>query len=82
MPAAPNAPTSFIDADTPGEACIKQVSGLPGDLVLTFSDEFNQAGRGFAATANDSKWTALDVWYLPTADEEVYKPDAVTTRGN
>jgi hypothetical protein len=46
-----------------------------------FSDEFNTPSRAFGAGARDPRWTAVDLWYLPTGDEEAYKPDAVTTRG-
>ena len=77
--AGPNAAGALIDADS--TECLKQAPGFPGDLALVFSDEFNTAGRAFGAGARDARWTAVDLWYLPTGDEEAYKPDAVTTRG-
>lgn len=80
--AAPGASAdALIDPDTPADACTKQVPGVASALQLVFSDEFNAPGRNLAAAGNDSRWTAVDLWYLPTDDQEVYKPDAVTTRG-
>ena len=79
LAAGPNAAGALIDADT--TECMKQAPGFPGDLALVFSDEFNVPLRSFGASARDPRWTAVDLWYLPTGDEEAYKPDAVTTRG-
>ena len=79
-PAAANRTDGLIDPDTPAEACVIQVPGLPANLTLVLSDEFNADGRQFGAAANDSKWTAIDAWYQATQDLEVYKTDAVTTQ--
>ncbi|KAK9814665.1 hypothetical protein WJX72_009478 [[Myrmecia] bisecta] len=49
-------------------------------MQLVFSDEFNQAGRNFSYD-KDSRWLAVDMYYAPTADKEVFKPDQVTTNG-
>jgi len=49
--------------------------------LQVFSDEFQAGGRSLGARAGDPRWTAVDLWYSPTSDEEVYKEDAVTTRG-
>jgi Beta-glucan synthesis-associated protein SKN1/KRE6/Sbg1 len=49
------------------------------DLILVFSDEFNTEGREFGVTKDDPKWTAEDMYYFPTGDIEVYKPEQATT---
>ncbi len=34
-----------------------------------------------SAKAQDRVWTAQDLYYFPTKDEEVYKPEQVTVEG-
>lgn len=34
-----------------------------------------------SAKAQDKVWTAQDLYYFPTKDEEVYKPEQVTVEG-
>ena len=86
---------AMIDPDTPADQCKKKMclgdyatcdpignepQNIPySDMILVFSDEFNQADRKFAVKDNDSRWTAEDVYYFPTQDIEVYKPEQVTT---
>lgn len=82
---------TFIDPDTPLSACQLQLcqgdyaACAPGQpivkesLFLVFSDEFEKPGRKFGVTDKDPKWTAEDMYYFPTQDVEVYKPDQVTT---
>jgi hypothetical protein len=84
---------AFIDPATPADACAKPLcqgpfaacdpnAGAPGpltDLQLVFSDEFVEAGREFGVKAGDPRWTAQDMYYFPTTDLEVYKPEQVTT---
>lgn len=53
----------------------------PAPQILVFSDEFNKEGRSFKAGDKDPRWTAQDMYYFPTHDEEVYKPEQVTTAG-
>lgn len=85
----------MIDRDTPDDACtIKMCLGdyascdplakepqdiEKSDMILVFSDEFNQDGRKFGVKDNDTRWTAEDIYYFPTQDIEVYKPSQVTT---
>lgn len=85
----------LIDRDTPPENCVKKLcigdyatcdpvakaaNEIPySDLILVFSDEFNIAGRDLSVLANDSRWTAENMYYFPTQDIEVYKPEQVTT---
>ena len=49
----------------------------PGLLQLVFSDEFNSPGRKMGVGAGDPRWTADNLWYLGTFDEEVYTPEQV-----
>ena len=86
----------LIDRETPDANCIKQLcigdyatcdpvareaGQIPySDLILVFSDEFGQDGRSMGVKANDSRWTAEDIYYFPTQDIEVYKPEQVTTK--
>ena len=46
-------------------------------LQLVFSDEFNSPGRKMGVGAGDPRWTADNLWYLGTFDEEVYTPEQV-----
>jgi len=82
---------TFIDPDTPESACQLQLCqgdyeacqpGKPvttSPLYLVFSDEFEKEGRKFAVDARDPRWTAEDIYYFPTQDVEVYKPEQVQT---
>lgn len=49
------------------------------DLLLVFSDEFEEQERSFAVQDGDLRWTAEDMYYFPTGDLEVYKPEQFTT---
>ena len=49
------------------------------NLYLVFSDEFEEQGRKFGVEDQDARWTAGDLYYFPTQDIEVYKPEQVTT---
>ena len=87
----------LIDPDTPEQDCIKRLclgdyatcdpiannaNDIPySDMILVFSDEFNTDGREFGVKARDPRWTAEDIYYFPTQDIEVYKPEQVTTSG-
>ena len=84
---------TFIDAETPDSACQLQLcqgdyaACAPGtspkkdSLFLVFSDEFNQDNRKFNVESRDPRWTADDIYYFPTQDVEVYKPEQVSTWG-
>lgn len=92
--AAPSATTKFIDPNTPSSACTLPLctgnnfascnppaAGAQRNLQLVFSDEFNQAGRPLGVEANDTRWTADNLWYAGTDDMEVYRSEQVTTAG-
>ncbi|KAF1811789.1 beta-glucan synthesis-associated [Eremomyces bilateralis CBS 781.70] len=67
----------LIDPDTPSHAKTrKSVDG--SDLILVFSDEFNDNNRTFYP-GDDPYFFAPDFWYGATQDLEWYDPDAVTT---
>lgn len=84
--------SKFIDPDTPATACTVQLcqgnyatcdplsnTNIPTEnLILVFSDEFNTGNRQFGV-GNDFRWTAEDMYYFPTQDIEVYKPEQVMT---
>lgn len=84
---------NFIDTDTPGTACQVQLCTGNSDscnllinpspqkdpLYLVFSDEFNTDNRQFSVKSGDKRWTAEDIYYFPTQDVEVYKPEQVMT---
>jgi beta-glucanase (GH16 family) len=56
-----DAPSEWVDPDTPSEPVLQQGAQLPGSsssLSLVFSDEFNVPGRYFQ-DGHDSMWTAL-----------------------
>jgi hypothetical protein len=88
----------LIDPDTPEQDCIKRLclgdyatcdpiannaNDIPySDMILVFSDEFNTDGREFGVKARDPRWTAEDIYYFPTQDIEIYKPEQVTTSGS
>ncbi|KAF9451019.1 glycoside hydrolase family 16 protein [Macrolepiota fuliginosa MF-IS2] len=79
----PKLPGNFglIDKDTPQEAYKKQSYMYPDqELVLVFSDEFNQDGRTFYP-GDDPYWEAVDLHYWGTNDLEWYDPQQVTTQG-
>ena len=80
----------FIDPDTNESDCkialcqgsfeeCDKDSSLKEDLVLVFSDEFEKPLRRFRPTDKDKRWTAEDIYYFPTQDLEVYKPEQVIT---
>lgn len=84
----------LIDPDTPDSACsillcqgsydvCDPIENGPNvkkePMILVFSDEFEKEGREFDVQANDSRWTAENIYYFPTQDIEVYKPEQVTT---
>ncbi len=84
----------WVDPDTPDAACTLDI--CTGDyatcnpangatpktnMALVFSDEFGKEGRDFSVGAGDPKWTAQDMYYYPTRDLEIYKPEQVTTKG-
>lgn len=85
----------LIDPDTPDDACVikmclgdyatcdpiaKAPQDIPkSDMILVFSDEFQEEGRKFGVKDKDPRWTAEDIYYFPTQDIEVYKPSQVTT---
>lgn len=76
-PLLQNIRRGLIDPATPKSALKKQ--GINGDdMVLVFSDEFNQNNRTFYE-GDDPYWYAPDFWYGATQDMEWYDPDAVTT---
>lgn len=63
----PYFPNNFglIDNDTPQEAYSKKSYSTGEDLVLVFSDEFNQDGRTFYP-GDDPFWEAVDLHYWGT----------------
>lgn len=87
----PGATTKWVDPDTPATACGVQLctdnsyeACSPTDpaatiprtnMQLVFSDEFNSPGRKMGVDASDPRWTADNLWYLGTFDEEVYTPE-------
>ncbi|KAF8903274.1 beta-glucan synthesis-associated protein KRE6 [Gymnopilus junonius] len=77
----PDLPGNFqlIDRDTPKEAFSYTSYEDGSDLVLVFSDEFNQDGRTFYP-GDDPFWEAVDLHYWGTDDLEWYDPQQVTTK--
>ncbi|KAF8648187.1 hypothetical protein AX16_006326, partial [Volvariella volvacea WC 439] len=72
---------ALIDKDTPLEAYTRRSWMYPNDeMVLVFSDEFNQDGRSFYP-GDDPYWEAVDLHYWGTNDLEWYDPGSVTTSG-
>lgn len=84
----------MVDKDSPESACRQQlcrgdyaqcdplnreISPALRDMVLVFSDEFEKEGRRFDVKARDPRWTAEDIYYFPTQDIEVYKPEQIET---
>lgn len=79
----PEFPNNFqlIDRDTPQSAYTKKSYHNPDeDMVLVFSDEFNEDGRSFYP-GDDPFWEAVDLYYWATEDLEWYDPMQVTTQG-
>ncbi|KXN90403.1 Beta-glucan synthesis-associated protein KRE6 [Leucoagaricus sp. SymC.cos] len=71
----------LVDKDTPLEAYTKKSYMYPDqELILVFSDEFNQDGRTFYP-GEDPYWEAVDLHYWGTNDLEWYDPQQATTEG-
>ncbi|EAU87690.2 beta-glucan synthesis-associated protein KRE6 [Coprinopsis cinerea okayama7 len=70
----------LIDRDTPLEARTKFSYHTGEEMVLVFSDEFNEDGRTFYP-GDDPYWEAVDLWYWGTVNLEWYDPSQVTTSG-
>lgn len=64
-PTQPLMPALRIASYMPHASCVQ----------LVFSDEFNSPGRKMGVDASDPRWTADNLWYLGTFDEEVYTPE-------
>ena len=76
-PLMQNIRSSLIDPETPQSAMT--APGVDGeDLVLVFSDEFNDQNRTFYP-GDDPFFYAFDGWYGATKDLDWYDPDAATT---
>ncbi|KAF6764152.1 beta-glucan synthesis-associated protein SKN1 [Ephemerocybe angulata] len=77
----PELPGNFglIDRDTPKEAYTIKGYKSGEELVLVFSDEFEQEGRTFHP-GDDPYWEAADLHYWGTNDLEWYDPEQATTR--
>ncbi|KAG2008507.1 beta-glucan synthesis-associated protein KRE6 [Coprinopsis cinerea AmutBmut pab1-1] len=77
----PELPGNFglIDKDTPREAYTKPSWHNGEEMVLVFSDEFNEDGRTFYP-GDDPYWEAVDIHYWGTNDLEWYDPSQATTR--
>ncbi|KAF8155740.1 glycoside hydrolase family 16 protein [Crassisporium funariophilum] len=78
----PDLPGNFglVDKDTPQEASTKKSYMDDEEMVLVFSDEFNQDGRTFYP-GDDPFWEAVDLHYWGTDDLEWYDPMQATTEG-
>ncbi|PPQ72453.1 hypothetical protein CVT24_003119 [Panaeolus cyanescens] len=77
----PDLPGNFqlIDRDTPKEAYRKRSWENPDEeMVLVFSDEFEQDGRTFYK-GDDPFWEAVDLHYWGTENLEWYDPMQATT---
>uniref|UniRef100_A0A8H7XY82 GH16 domain-containing protein n=1 Tax=Psilocybe cubensis TaxID=181762 RepID=A0A8H7XY82_PSICU len=70
----------LIDLETPKEALIKKSMKDGSDMILVFSDEFNEEGRTFYP-GDDPYWEAEDLHYWATNNLEWYDPEAITTSG-
>jgi len=70
----------LVDLDTPKDAYMKSSLRDGSDMLLVFSDEFNQDGRTFYP-GDDPYWEAEDMHYWATNNLEWYDPEAVTTAG-
>lgn len=72
-----NVRQGLIDPDTPSTAMTRV--GVDGEeLVLVFSDEFNEPNRTFYE-GDDAYWFGFEGWYGATNDLEWYDPDAINT---
>ncbi|KAJ3507620.1 hypothetical protein NLJ89_g6200 [Agrocybe chaxingu] len=69
----------LIDRDTPKEALTKKSYLSDEELVLVFSDEFNEDGRSFFP-GDDPFWEAVDFHYWVTNDLEWYDANQPTTK--
>ena len=79
-PLMKNIRRGLIDADTP-ESAMRRKSGVTGEeLVLVFSDEFNEENRTFYS-GDDPYWFGFAGWYGATQDLEWYDADALNTGG-
>ncbi|RXW16033.1 hypothetical protein EST38_g9828 [Candolleomyces aberdarensis] len=68
----------LIDKDTPRDVYTKKSWQTDEELVLVFSDEFNEDGRTFYP-GDDPFWEAVDLHYWGTNDLEWYDPSQATT---
>lgn len=68
----------LIDQDTPQSAYTLPSWKDGSEMVLVFSDEFEQDGRTFYP-GDDPYWEAVDLHYWATDDMEWYDPSAITT---
>ncbi|KAJ3516017.1 hypothetical protein NLJ89_g1393 [Agrocybe chaxingu] len=77
----PDLPGNFelIDRDTPKSAYTYKSYMDDEELVLVFSDEFNQEGRTFYP-GDDPFWEAVDLHYWGTHDLEWYDPSQASTK--
>ncbi|KAF4612061.1 hypothetical protein D9613_003618 [Agrocybe pediades] len=72
---------ALIDRATPQSAYTKPSYVNPNEeMVLVFSDEFEQDGRSFYP-GDDPFWEAVDLHYWGTNDLEWYDPMQATTKG-
>ncbi|KAF9555288.1 beta-glucan synthesis-associated protein SKN1 [Agrocybe pediades] len=72
---------ALIDRATPKSAYTKPSYANPNEeMVLVFSDEFEQDGRSFYP-GDDPFWEAVDLHYWGTNDLEWYDPMQATTKG-
>ncbi|PSC76523.1 Beta-glucan synthesis-associated SKN1 [Micractinium conductrix] len=78
-----DASVEFVDVETPSEACTKRLDGFDATYQLVYSDEFNEPSgeRQLGVKNNDARWTAEDMYYFPTNDSEVYKPEQLSVQG-
>ncbi|KAF8165555.1 glycoside hydrolase family 16 protein [Crassisporium funariophilum] len=70
----------LIDLATPKEVYTKSSLRDGSQMLLVFSDEFEEDGRSFYA-GDDPYWEAEDLHYWATNNLEWYDPAAVTTSG-
>ncbi|KAF9534690.1 glycoside hydrolase family 16 protein [Crepidotus variabilis] len=70
----------LIDLETPKQMYTRKSLRDDTEMVLVFSDEFNEDGRSFYP-GDDPYWQAEDMHYWSTNNMEWYDPGAVTTAG-
>lgn len=64
----------LIDRDTPLDAYTKKSYMYPDqELILVFSDEFNEDGRSFYP-GDDPYWEAVDLHYWGTVSYRTFFP--------